>query len=506
MVALAALTFVVGGAIAVRLWADDLIARRLRPATIRLLEQRFNSDVELDALDVRVFPALAIEGRGLILRHRERREVSPLITIKSFAIESGLRQLRERRIDRVRITGLHITIPPRRGKDLPDFPRNAGAGDRDPDVLIHELVADDGLLTIESKREGKPPREFTLAHLRFEDLHLDQPSAFEAALSNPVPDGVIHTTGTFGPWNRDEPALTPVTGSFRFDADLGSIDGIEGDLHAEGSFHGPLEEIQTEGHTKTPNFRLSSGATTFPLAVAYQALVDGTSGDTILNSVEADLGSSHVSARGAIVKVEGVKGRRVTLDTKVHGGRIEDFVRLTTRVKTSPLVGAVDVAAKLDIPPGAGEVLDRMDLGGTFSLAAARFTSQAIQQRIDELSRRGRGQPGDEGIDDVASNMRGTFRLRDARLTLASLRFRVEGAEVRLAGAYGVRSERLDFGGELRLRATVSQTQTGWKSLVLKVFDPLFRKDGAGTVLPISITGTKDQPKFSADIKKAIFK
>jgi hypothetical protein len=64
----------------------------------------------------------------------------------------------------------------------------------------------------------------------------------------------------------------------------------------------------------------------------------------------------------------------------------------------------------------------------------------------------------------------------------------------------------LNFKGELRLKAKASETQTGWKRLVLKIFDPLLDAPGAGTVLPISITGTKDAPKFSADIKKAILK
>jgi hypothetical protein len=50
----------------------------------------------------------------------------------------------------------------------------------------------------------------------------------------------------------------------------------------------------------------------------------------------------------------------------------------------------------------------------------------------------------------------------------------------------------------------MSQTQIGWKSVVLKVFDPLFRKDGAGTVLPITVSGTRAAPKFGVDVKKAL--
>jgi hypothetical protein len=494
---------VASGALILRSTADDLIERRLRPATIRLLEQRFNSKVDLDRLDVRLFPTLAIEGRGLVVRHRERGDLPPVITIDRFTIESTVWELQSRHIDRVFVDGLHVTIPPRRGKDMPK-PAKSSHDDNDPDVLIHELVADDGLLTIMSKREGKDPRVFDLAHLRFEDLQFDKATAFEANLSNPVPEGIISAVGVFGPWDREEPSLTPITGSFHFEADLGTIDGIGGELQAEGSFNGPLERIETEGRTKTKDFHLSTGGATFPLLVNYKAVVDGTNGDTILESVEADLGKSHISARGALVKQANPKGRRITLNTRTRHGRIEDFIRLTTRVKSSPMRGDVDVDARLDIPPGKGEVLDRMDLAGTFVLARTIFT-ESIQDRIDELSRRGQGRPTDEGVDDVASNMRGGFQMSNGRLIVKSMTFQVEGAQVRLAGNYDVKRELLNFGGELRLRARASQTQTGWRSFFLKLFDPLLSRDGAGTVLPITITGTKDNPKFGADIKKAVF-
>jgi hypothetical protein len=164
----------------------------------------------------------------------------------------------------------------------------------------------------------------------------------------------------------------------------------------------------------------------------------------------------------------------------------------------------INVTATLDIPPGDPEVIERMELAGRFTVSSARFTSETIQNRIDELSRRGQGRPRDESIDDVVSNLRGEFRLDDARLTLRSLNFGVRGAEVRLAGFYDVPSERLNFAGTLRLQARASQTQTGWRSMVLKMFDPLLDAKDAGTVLPISITGTRKEPKFGADIKKAL--
>ena len=505
--------------VVIYMYAERMVEAQLRPATIALLEERFDSKVELKSLRVRFAPTLSIRGEGLVLRHQGRTDIPPLIAARVFTIAASPAELWARRIDRVHLEGLEITIPPRRRADMPSLSSSAAAPAEDeadgtrasdsgrPNVHIGELLTEDSLLTIASKREGKRPRVFQLRRSRFENFQFGDKVAFEAALTNPTPAGEIAAMGSFGPWNADEPSLTPIDGSFLFDADLATIKGIGGSLHAEGTFNGPHEYIRTSGKTHTKDFYLSSGGTRFPLTVDYDAVVDGTNGDTILERVDGRLGSSHITAKGAIVRVDGTNGtngRRITLDTTTRNGRLEDFVALTTRVSQSPLTGIVNVTATLDIPPGEPEVIERMELAGKFDVASARFTSQAIQSRVDELSRRGQGRPGDESIDDVASNLRGEFRLDDARMTLRSLTFSVRGAQVRLAGSYDVPSERLNFAGTLRLQARASQTQTGWKSLVLKVFDPMLDGKDAGTVLPITITGTRQQPQFGADIKKAV--
>lgn len=489
-------------AITLYYYADQLVEQRLRPATVELLERRFNSKVELAKMSVSLMP-LSVRAEGIAIRHQGRTDVPPLISMRAFTIQGNLREVWARRIEKIHVEGLELVIPPRRPKPLQPTEEPGDEGS-DNDVAIGELIAEDSLLSIMSKTEGKGPRVFQIRHLRFTEFHLANAIPFDAAITNPTPVGEIEAKGTFGPWAADEPSLTPVDGTFVFDADLGTIKGIGGAMHAEGSFNGPLELIRTSGRTRTEGFHLTSGGVKFPLTVDYDALVDATNGDTTLERVDGMLGPSRIAARGEIVRVEGVKGRRITLDTETRGGRLEDFVRLTTRVKSSPMTGLVDVVARLDIPPGDRDVIDKMSLDGTFNVARARFTSESLQDRVDELARRGKGRPSDMEIDNVASNFRGSFRLRDARFRLQPLTFSVDGATVRLAGDYDTNRELLNFQGELRLQAKVSQTQTGWKRLVLKVFDPMLDGKGAGTVLPISITGTRDQPKFGADLKKAI--
>jgi hypothetical protein len=91
-------------------------------------------------------------------------------------------------------------------------------------------------------------------------------------------------------------------------------------------------------------------------------------------------------------------------------------------------------------------------------------------------------------------------------LRLPTVTFSVEGAQVTLSGTYNVNREALDFRGTLRLRARLSQTVTGFKSLLLKIVDPLFKGNGAGTVLPITVQGTAAAPQFGVDVKRALTK
>jgi hypothetical protein len=39
----------------------------------------------------------------------------------------------------------------------------------------------------------------------------------------------------------------------------------------------------------------------------------------------------------------------------------------------------------------------------------------------------------------------------------------------------------------------------GWKGMLMKPLDRYFKKDGAGTALPIHIDGTRADPRFGVD-------
>jgi len=73
-----------------------------------------------------------------------------------------------------------------------------------------------------------------------------------------------------------------------------------------------------------------------------------------------------------------------------------------------------------------------------------------------------------------------------------------------LDGTHRLEAKTLSLQGEVLLKASVSNTLTGFKRWLVKPLDPLFRKNAAGTRLVIRIEGTQDQPKVALDLGKTL--
>lgn len=116
------------------------------------------------------------------------------------------------------------------------------------------------------------------------------------------------------------------------------------------------------------------------------------------------------------------------------------------------------------------------------------------------MSQRARGEI-DDHAESVLSDLKGRFAMRRGTIRFSNVSFAIPGARVNVAGTYTLRSEALDFKGNVRMDAKLSETTTGTKSFLLKLVDPIFRKKNA-TVIPITIGGTAAQPKFGLDVKR----
>jgi AsmA-like C-terminal region len=489
---------------------------KLRQLVIATLSDRLDSEVQLESFSVDTFPTVHVTGSNLIIRHKGRTDVPPLIAVKAFTLDGGLIGLlsRPKRFRTVALDGLQINIPP-------GFKKSDGSGQKDEGpgqpprptahpvdqeegpaaIVVDSLTAVDASLTLIPRRPGKEPRVFAVHRLTMKPIGRAEQMSFEALLTNPIPKGQIKTKGTFGPWHRDDPGGTPLSGHYTFEkVDLSTVKGIAGHLTSTGIFDGQLDRIGVKGETRTPDFRVNVSGNPVPLDTRFDAVVDGTDGDTYLNAVSASFLNTPLTARGAIVGAEGVKGHTVKVHVKIDEGRVEDVLRLGVKGDSPVMTGVLALHADLNLPAGPQDVMDRLRLAGNFDVSDARFASKDVQNRLSDLSERARGLDPDEHSSQVASNFRAQFELAHSVLNLRDTSFTIPGAVVQVHGSYGLASEALQFDGTVKMKATVSQAAGGGvKSALLKVVDPLFKRDDAGAVIPSKIHGTRNDPKFGLD-------
>ena len=476
-----------------------------RELFVAALSDRLDAKVELHDLHLRTWPTLRADGYGLTIRHHGRTDVPPLIAIAHFSAESGPLTFLRRHISRVQIEGLDIEIPPGRNEDGEDTrPAPIRQPDRTDDLaqslVVDHLYSMGARLTIIPSKAGKAPRVWNIHDLHMTSVSAGTAMPFQATLTNAVPPGEIYTRGSFGTWQPEQPGDTPLDGTFRFkDADLSVFKGISGILKAHGQFAGTLDRIDVHGETDTPEFRVvKTGGQPVALHAAYHTIVDGTNGNTILEEVDASFLKTSLVARGKVIGNPSSHGRTVVLDVSIDRGRLEDLLRLAVDAPKPPMTGALRLTTSFDLPPGDVDVVRKLRLDGRFTLADMRFTSDTVQEKISELSRRGQGKPDDTG-QAMSSKFGGRFALKSGTLELPDVKFDVPGALVQLAGNYALEPETVDFKGMLFLDAKVSETQTGLKRVLLKIVDPIFGRDGGGSAIPIKVTGTRANPAFGLD-------
>jgi hypothetical protein len=479
----------------------------LRSRLISTLADRLDSQVELGALTLQVFPRFQARGEKLVIRHHGRRDVPPLFSVQAFTVDADLAGLLGRHVARVRLDGLEIHVPPGDEAGDQSDQREAGTPNgphlvQGRQVVVDRLEAPGAKVVIVPKVRERPAKTWYLHELQAESVSVNTTMPFRAVLTNAVPPGYINTQGSFGPWHRDDPGHTPLEGVFTFEnADLSVFKGIGGILSASGNYAGSLERIDVSGRTETPDFMVQMAGHKVPLTATYHAVVDGTNGDTKLEEIHAAFLDTSITAKGGVFDVKGVDGRLVTLDVTIDRGRLEDVMRLAVKTQHAPMRGALRMNTRLELPPGNRDVVEKLRLKGRFTIDGGQFTDAVVQERINTLSRRARGQPQGPTPQRVSSTFAGQFALSDGVLGLPSLTFDIPGAVVDLNGRYALRNETLAFRGDLVMDAKLSQTTSGFKSFLLRAVDPLFRRDGR-TVVPITISGTRNDPAFGMDVKR----
>lgn len=473
---------------------------RTRDWIVALLENRFKSNVELSDLRLKVFPRMEVIGSGLSLNDPRAPQAPPLIRVEKFSFELGFLGIfrAPHRIKRIHLERMTIAVA---AKEQRTAKASVIPKGNIPRVIVGEIVTDDAELLMLSRKPGKDPLDWEIHNLVLSEVGGEKPFHFRGTLTNAKPKGEISTEGNFGPWDADEPGATSVDGSYGFDtADLGPFPGIAGILSSTGTYKGELQRLEVNGQTDTPDFSLDRAGKPVPLHTDFSATVDGTDGDTLLHPVHAVLGQSVIVAAGSVVGAAPKRGHLITLDISTPKARIEDILQLAINSDQPFLRGPIKVNAKLSLPPGTQKVIDKMALNGTFAVTNGRWSSSEIREKLESFSRHAEGQPEDQDAGSAVTDLRGTFALKDGVIQFSKLTFSVPGAAIQLAGTYNIGSQAIDLQGHLKMQAKLSETVTGAKSFFLKAIDPFFSKNGAGTELPLSITGTQAEPVIAVSV------
>jgi hypothetical protein len=488
----------------------------LRARVIDTLSAHFHAPVELDHLDISLIKGVElaatgveVQGSGLRIPYIRNADEpatdhnAPMISIRHFAFHTRIRGLLHQptRIMEVDVQGMELHIPPASARAA--MLGSSGARRQPKITLLLSLIrCKDVKLFIDTNKPGKDPLEFDIQKLDLKDVGQAQPFTYQAELINPKPVGEVHAEGHFGPWNVDAPRETALDGSYSFShADLNTIKGIGGILSSRGRFGGVLDHITIDGETNTPDFSLDVSDHPMPLHTVFHAYVDGTTGDTFLDPVQARLQDSDFTARGKVVTVKG-KGHDIDMNVSIPHGRMQDFLELGVKTRP-PLMNAVlSMKGHLHIPPGDTRVAEKMEIAGSFQLRNVRFNNAGIQDKVDGLSARAQGKPKEvaeystDKQAEVSSMMSANFSLVHGLVDVHDLHYQIPGALVLLNGVYSTNGAVFEFKGHVRTEATASQMVTGWKSWLLKPVDPFLKKNGAGLQLPISISGTQGDVHF----------
>jgi hypothetical protein len=418
----------------------------------------------------------------------------PLVAIQRVTIQANYQDLllRPGYLSRIILEGLKISVPAEQNASQQTSSKSS--------TRIGEVFTKDATLEIATKDDG--PLKFEIHQLRLKSISGSSPMSYDLAMRNPEPPGEIRSRGKLGPWDSQHLNDTPLSGTYTFDdVDLGVFEGIGGTLAATGDFNGVLGRIETQGTTDMPKFEVTRSHHSVALKTKFNATVDGLSGDTILHSVDTMLIKTPVHIEGSVTGKPGQPGKTTSLNTTARNGRIEDVLWLFVHEPKPPMEGATDFKAHIVWPSGHQPFLKRVVLQGDFEIEHSQWTKPETQMNVNMLSKKASGKKKDPETPNVTADLKGSVVLSNEIAKFHDTSFKVPGAEAILHGTYNLEDAKIDFHGDLKTEASISDDSSGVKAVLLKPLDPLFKKKHAGAEVPVEMTGTYHEPHFGVSLQ-----
>lgn len=472
-------------------------------ALTKTLQDRFARTVQIRSFRKTFFPPGCV-AEGVSFEHRQKKYLAPLITVDMLILRgsyNGLLRIHPR-LDEIEVKGLHVLIPPPGPSGEPSKVMPLTTSTTGSTITIGEIKTDGALLEFMPRHPGQDSFKVKVQHLTLDNVAEKGIISYHAALLNPEPPGEIHSVGKVGPWDENDPGNTPVEGSYTYEhVDLAVFKGISGTLSSQGKFNGTIGQIGTKGEIDVPDFRVSGSSHTLHLNSTFQAVVNGTNGDTELQNVDSHFEQTTVTSSGSVAGEPGVHGKMVRLEMAVKTGRIEDLLFLFTEEKRPSLTGSINLHAKIQVPPGPPGFLRKLDLAGSCGIGGGSFTNPSVQHPVDALTESADGENKKQQAADpetVLSQLSGTVSVKNGVATLSNVSFTARGTRAQIQGTYSLLDRNVDLHGILYTNGKLDDTTSGFKSVVLKAIGPLLKQKSV-TVVPFTITGTSSKPAFGLD-------
>jgi AsmA-like C-terminal region len=463
-----------------------------------LLQKVFASQIKIERYHRTYFPHPGFVADGITLRRATN--LPPVGTVTHLRVEGrwiDLLLLRDR-VHLVTTDGLHVIIPPAgSAANKKDFPPGSSGDFTGPPTVVEQLELQNA--TLDLLRVGGGRYTFPVRRLLIGNLHQGETVSYSVDMQNAQPSGRIQAHGTFGPLLAGKLETTPVTGDFTFTGvNLSEIHGLHGSFSAVGHFQGKLQGIEGSAQYSTPDFSVAVGRGTL-VEGAMSCTVNGLNGDVTLHAVDVRTGSSVIHAEGNIAGSPKV----TSVDLLVEQGRVEDLLRPFLTSET-PVTGPVLLHGHANLAGDtSASFFERLTMNGSFAVPGERFTDTATERNLTAFSQRAQGvktaeSPGAQSA--VLPNIAATVSVRNGIAQMSPLMVHMPGAAVRLKGAFDLQNQNVHLTGDVRMQSDVSHVTTGFKAILLKPFAPFFKKDGAGAVVPIAITGTPRHYKVGQNI------
>jgi AsmA-like C-terminal region len=461
-----------------------------RQAVIQDLQDASGSTVTIRSYRRTHFPAPGCVLEGVEFHKAENKYT--FLSIDKLVIKGTYLGVLRHHVQRIKAVGARVIVPP--------FGSNLTFQTQHSNIVIDEVVADGTIVEFANEDSKEKPLQFEVHKGLIQDVRWGAPLQYKLEFHNPNPPGEISVQGKFGAWTTGHPGDTPISGDYTFEhADLSVYGGIRGFLSSKGKFEGILQHINVMGDTDTPDFEVEAGGHKVKLTSKFDAYVDGIRGDTYLKRVEGHLGRTTIIADGSIASSPNHPGKSAEIELTTRRGRIEDLLGLFVSAPRSPMSGEVSLGTKAEIPPGDQGFLRKVKLDGAFGIDAGKFSNTDTQKDVDTLSAGARGENKDDP-ETVMTDLKGSVTLVGGLAHFSDLSFTIPGAHARMQGAYDLISHKIDLHGKLRVDTRISKTSTGFKSLLLKMMDPIFKKKNKGEIVPVHIAGTYEKPEFGLDL------